>query len=72
MMYNFLFFVNEYQLNTVHLALIKQSIKMTFITLSLANNYLIGEGGGVQLPNPEPYVFFLGGFRVYSDSHVVH
>ena len=28
--------------------------------------------GRVQLPNPEPYIFFLGGFHVYSDSHVVH
>jgi hypothetical protein len=44
---------------------------MTYISLSLAKNYLIVEGG-VQLPNTEPYVFFLGGFRVYSDSHVVH
>ena len=40
---------------------------MTYISLSLAKNYLIGEGG-VQLPNTEPYVVFLGGFRVYSDS----
>jgi hypothetical protein len=53
-----------YQLNTVHLALtnfqsINQSIIMTYISLSLAKNYLIGEGG-VQLPNTEPYVVFLG------------
>ena len=53
---------------------------MPYISLSLAKNYVIGGwgggvgwgGGGVQLPNPEPYVFFLGGFRVYSDSPVVH